>query len=150
MRQPPVGTSDTILFNMSRFCGLSTCVMWAGPERIGEEPDLHLGEELTGIDPVKISPFHHVKSNAPPTLLLFGSADGIYAAMVAFTKAMTDAGNRCELNSYAGLSHGFFNLSRDGNAPSAERWKVSTASWRRSAKSRARRRSLASTSSSGR
>ena len=38
-----------------------------------------------------------------------------YATVVAFAKAMRDAGNTCELFGYEGQGHGFFNYGRGGN-----------------------------------
>jgi len=85
--------------------------------QFGEAPGLQITSERTGIDPESISPFHHVKPGAPPTLLLFGTADGMLDSAKAFTRAMTDAGNRCELELYDGLPHGFFNVGRHENRP---------------------------------
>jgi acetyl esterase/lipase len=82
----------------------------------GPSPGLAIGSERTGVDPLTISPFHHVKAGAPPTLLLYGTADGMFDAAKAFTAAMTTAGNRCELDAYEGETHGFFNVGRGDNA----------------------------------
>lgn len=82
----------------------------------GDGPGLKLDAERTGIDPLKISPFHHVAAGDPPTLLLFGTADGMFGAAEAFAKKMKELGNRCELDAYADQPHGFFNLGRgEGN-----------------------------------
>jgi len=71
-----------------------------------------------GVDPQKLSPYHHVRKGAPPTLILHGKADSTvpYATAEAFAKAMTAAGNQCELIGYEGQPHGFFNYGRgDGS-----------------------------------
>jgi acetyl esterase/lipase len=67
-----------------------------------------------GVEPHQLSPIHHVKKGAPPTLILHGKADTTvaYATAEAFAKAMTAAGNQCELVGYEGQPHGFFNYGR--------------------------------------
>ncbi len=76
-----------------------------------------LGERM-GVDPQRLSPYHHVRKGAPPTIIFHGKADSTvpFATAEAFAKAMTDAGNVCELVGYEGQSHGFFNFGRgDGS-----------------------------------
>lgn len=70
--------------------------------------------ERFGCEPREISPVHHVKRGAPPTLILHGRADTTvpYATAEAFAAAMTRAGNRCELVGYDDQPHGFFNGPR--------------------------------------
>lgn len=60
-----------------------------------------------------ISPVHHVRESLPPTMVMHGTADTTvpYANAVDFTTAMREAGNICELVTFAGVSHGFFNGS---------------------------------------
>jgi len=57
-----------------------------------------------------------VKAGAPPTIIFHGKADTTvpYATVELFTKAMTDAGNKCTLMGYEGQAHGFFNYGRNG------------------------------------
>jgi acetyl esterase len=64
-----------------------------------------------GTTPESLSPYHHVKTGAPPALILHGKADTTvpYPTAEAFTKKMQAAGNRCELEGYEGQPHGFFN-----------------------------------------
>lgn len=81
----------------------------------GEKPGLAMTSERTGVDPQDISPFHHVKAGAPPTLMFFGTADTMYDAAKAFTEKMTKAGNRCLLDSTEGKPHGFFNVGNNNN-----------------------------------
>lgn len=61
----------------------------------------------------ELSPLHRVKAGAPPTLVFHGTADVTtpYAGAVAFRDAMIAAGNRCELVSHEGGTHGY--LMRD-------------------------------------
>jgi len=72
-----------------------------------------LGDRM-GVEPQKLSPYHHVRKGAPPTLILHGKADSTvpYATAEAFAKSMTAAGNQCELVGYEGQRHGFFNHGR--------------------------------------
>lgn len=67
-----------------------------------------------GTDPVKLSPYHHVKKGAPPTIIFHGKADSTvpYASAEAFARAMEKAGIRCTLVGYEGQAHGFFNYGR--------------------------------------
>lgn len=85
--------------------------------QFGEPPGIPLTSERTGVDPQAISPYHHVKAGAPPTILFFGTADTMFESARAFQAAMEKAGNRCELDAYEGLPHGFFNAGRNDNKP---------------------------------
>jgi acetyl esterase/lipase len=75
-----------------------------------------LGERM-GIEPRELSPYHHVTKGAPPAAIFHGTDDQLvpHASVAAFAKAMKDAGNRCELYSYEGQGHGFFNYGRERN-----------------------------------
>ena len=69
-------------------------------------------------DPREISPFQHICSNLPPTIIFHGTDDKTvpYEQAQRFTKAMREAGNTCELCAYEGRGHGFFNHGRgDGS-----------------------------------
>ncbi len=76
----------------------------------------------TGVDPVLISPIHHVRPGMPPTVIFHGNADSTVsiATVAEFEKRMVDAGNRCELKRFAEAPHGFFNL-REGRGRNGER-----------------------------
>ena len=71
-----------------------------------------------GTEPSKLSPYHHVRQGLPPTIIFHGTADKVVAFKTAkmFARAMKDQGNRCELRSYEGKGHGFFNYKRDRKA----------------------------------
>jgi len=73
--------------------------------------------ERTGVEPKRISPYHHIRKGIPPTLILHGKADETvkYQTVEWFTEAMNEAGNRCELAGYPETSHGFFNYGRGKN-----------------------------------
>lgn len=75
-------------------------------------------EDRLGTRPRELSPFHHIRSGAPPTLILHGKADDTvpYRTAELFAEAMRTAGNRCALVGYADQGHGFFNFGRGGNA----------------------------------
>ena len=64
----------------------------------------------------EISPVHNVRKGVPPTILFHGTADKTvpFANAQAFEKAMKASGNRCELVSFEGQGHGFFNFGRGG------------------------------------
>lgn len=73
-----------------------------------------LDKDKFGCEPTEISPIHHVKKGAPPTIIFHGKADTTvpYATVEKFAETMKAAGNRCELVGYEGQSHGFFNKAK--------------------------------------
>ena len=77
-----------------------------------------VGAERLGTEPAKLSPTHHVKRGTPPTIIFHGRADTTvpFTTVEAFTNAMKQAGNRCELVGYEGQTHGFFNYGRGDNS----------------------------------
>lgn len=70
--------------------------------------------ERMGVDPKELSPYHHVKPGAPPTIIFHGTGDTTvpYKTVELFTKAMTKAGNQCKLVGFENRRHGFFNYGR--------------------------------------
>jgi acetyl esterase len=70
-----------------------------------------------GVDPVLLSPYHHVKEGAPPTIILHGRDDSTvpFRSVVLFSEAMHATGARCKLVGYPGQGHGFFNYGRGDN-----------------------------------
>jgi len=70
-----------------------------------------------GVAPKQLSPYHHVRAGAPPTIIFHGKADATvpYWTAQGFTERMQKAGNRCELVGYDDQGHGFFNSGRGGN-----------------------------------
>ena len=72
-----------------------------------------------GVDPIGLSPFHHVTKGAPPTLIFHGRADVTVPYMTSekFAEAMTVAGNDCRLIGFDDMPHGFFNHGRYENRP---------------------------------
>jgi acetyl esterase/lipase len=75
-------------------------------------------ENRMGTKSENLSPYHHVRKGAPPTLVLHGKADHTvpYRASEVFVEAMKKAGNRCELAGYDGQGHGFFNYKPADNS----------------------------------
>jgi acetyl esterase/lipase len=73
-----------------------------------------VGKERLGAEPGALSPAHHVKAGAPPTIIFHGKSDTTvpYFTAEAFAKTMQEAGNRCDLVGYEGQGHGFFNYGR--------------------------------------
>ena len=65
-----------------------------------------------------LSPYHHIRENRPPTLIIHGKADKTVPFMTAelFTKEMKKHGNRCELVGYENQGHGFFNYGKGDNS----------------------------------
>ena len=78
---------------------------------------LGYGSQRLGARAREISPVHHVKPGAPPAVLFHGKADTTvpHENAVRFRDVMKKAGNRCELMSFEGQAHGFFNWGRSGN-----------------------------------
>jgi acetyl esterase len=100
-----------VLFNPALVLG-----QVAGREPVKSER-LERIESRLGTKPENLSPFHHIHKGAPPTLILHGKADTTvpYWTVEAFTAAMKQAGNRCELIGYEGQGHGFFNFGKGGD-----------------------------------
>jgi len=76
--------------------------------------------ERTGGDPIAISPIHHVRKGLPPTIIFHGTNDDAvpHSTVARFTKEMKQLGNRCQLVSFDGQPHGFFNPGRGGSKKS--------------------------------
>jgi acetyl esterase len=74
-------------------------------------------KERMGTDPQALSPYHHIRQGAPPTIIFHGKDDTTvpFRTVEAFTNSMTSAGNRCTLVGYDGQTHGFFNFGRSNN-----------------------------------
>ena len=84
-----------------------------------DETRLERLERRLGTEPRKVSPYHHLKKGAPPTIIFHGTADRVapYETARLFTDAMVKAGNQCELVGFKDSGHGFFNHGRgDGSA----------------------------------
>ena len=64
----------------------------------------------------ELSPAHHIRADLPPTIIFHGTGDTSvpFATAQKYTELAKELGNRCELESYPGASHGFFNYGRGG------------------------------------
>lgn len=62
----------------------------------------------------KLSPVHHLRRGTPPTVIFHGTADTAvpYSTVEHFTALMKNGGNRCQLVTFEGRPHGFFNPGR--------------------------------------
>ena len=63
--------------------------------------------------PQRADPYAFAENNQPPCIMFFGAADRFLQGAEAFQKASTAAGNRCELKTWPGQDHGFFNAGRE-------------------------------------
>ena len=57
------------------------------------------------------SPTLFLKKGTPPTIIFFGTSDGMLAQGEEFLAKSRELGNRCELYTAAKMPHGFFNGS---------------------------------------
>ena len=73
-----------------------------------------------GLDPKSVSPAHHVRKGAPPAIVFFGTDDRLLAGAQFMQEEMKKAGGRCELMTWDGRPHGFFNWGRFDNKPFTE------------------------------
>ena len=82
-----------------------------------DDAKLERFKQRVGVDPAKVSPYHHISENVPPAIIFHGKADATvpYATAEVFAKKMNDKGNRCELVGYEGQGHGFFNVRKSGS-----------------------------------
>jgi acetyl esterase/lipase len=90
-----------------------------GSEPFDEKKARGLRERL-GDDPQRVSPAHHVRKGTPPTIVFFGSDDRLLEGARFLQRRMEEQGNRCELMTWDGLPHGFFNWGRYENKPFTE------------------------------
>lgn len=76
-------------------------------------------EARMGVKPEKMSPYHHISSGLPPTIIFHGMADTTvpFFTVEMFTKKMNSKGNHCILVGYENESHGFFNYGKKNNGP---------------------------------
>jgi acetyl esterase/lipase len=65
--------------------------------------------------PEQIMPFYHIRKNLPPSILFFGTGDKFLVGAKEFQEAAKAQENRCEVRTWDGVGHGFFNLGRNNN-----------------------------------
>lgn len=68
-------------------------------------------DRFTPEQQTELSPCHHVRKGAAPTIVFHGTADKTvpFENAERFARLMTEAGNECVLVPFAGKGHGFFN-----------------------------------------
>ncbi|MEO1616759.1 MAG: alpha/beta hydrolase [Planctomycetota bacterium] len=71
-----------------------------------------------GTEPKDLSPYHNISDETPPAILFHGDADKTvpHWTAEAFEQAMKSAGNVCQLCTFEGQGHGFFNFGRGNNS----------------------------------
>ncbi|MHC4181471.1 MAG: alpha/beta hydrolase, partial [Planctomycetota bacterium] len=62
-----------------------------------------------------ILPYYHVRKGLPPSIMFFGTEDRLLGGAEEFREAALEKGNRCELLTWKGVGHGFFNFGRNKN-----------------------------------
>lgn len=79
-------------------------------------------EQKAGIEPERISPYHQIRKDLPPTLIMHGKNDVTvpYRTAELFRDAMVNSGNRCKLIGYEDAGHGFFNTGKNYTLTLAE------------------------------
>ena len=73
---------------------------------------------------LEVSPLQHVSKGDPPAVVFHSRDDQTvpYESAVNFCEAMDSVGNRCELVSFDGRPHGFFNYTRSRVAYKTTVW----------------------------
>lgn len=71
------------------------------------------GNELVGSRYRDFSPAHNIKKGAPPTIVFLGENDKLIPVRVVkeFANRMEKVGSRCDVHTYPGVGHGFFNTA---------------------------------------
>jgi acetyl esterase/lipase len=64
-----------------------------------------------GLEPVELSPFHHVSNNSPSTIIFHGTNDKTvpYDSAILFASQLRKKGVSVDIKTYEGAGHGFFN-----------------------------------------
>ena len=64
-----------------------------------------------GLEPVELSPFHHVSNNSPSTIIFHGTNDKTvpYDSAILFASQLRKKGVYVDFKTYEGAGHGFFN-----------------------------------------
>ena len=56
-----------------------------------------------------VSPLTYASTKQPPCIMFFGTADRLLQGAQLYQEDSTEAGNLCEIVTYDGKGHGFFN-----------------------------------------
>ena len=64
-----------------------------------------------GVQPLALSPFHHISASSPPAVILHGTNDRTvpYESALIFSQQLKENGVSVDLKTYQGAGHGFFN-----------------------------------------
>ena len=64
-----------------------------------------------GLEPIELSPFHHVANNSPPTIIFHGTNDKTvpYDSAILFASHLRKKGVFVDFKTYEEAGHGFFN-----------------------------------------
>ena len=75
--------------------------------------------DRVGTNPKKLSPYHHIDKNLPPTIIFHGTQDSAvpFVTVRLFQEKADGLGLSCKLVSFPGKPHGFFNWGRFENKP---------------------------------
>lgn len=68
----------------------------------------------TKVEKSKISPLTYASAKQPPCIMFFGTADDLLDGAELYREDSKKAGNSCELLTYEGQGHGFFNHGAAG------------------------------------
>jgi acetyl esterase/lipase len=84
-----------------------------------DEDKLKNLQQRLGVEPSTLSPYHNLRAGLPPAIIFHGTDDTTvpYASIQLFVEQSKEFGNRCELVTYEGEGHGFFNHGRKQNQP---------------------------------
>jgi len=74
-----------------------------------DEEAIAKGKERHGVDPRSLSPYYSIREGQPPMIMFFGSDDHMRETGVIFQDAYREKGNVCEMKTWPGQRHGFFN-----------------------------------------
>ena len=90
-----------------------------GKEFIMPEEKKAILPDRVGTSPRKLSPYHHIDKNLPPTIIFHGTEDEAvpFVTVRLFQEKASGLGLSCKLVSFPGKPHGFFNWGRFENKP---------------------------------
>ena len=73
-----------------------------------KQPQLH---NRLGVEPIELSPYHHVSEQTPPTIVFHGTRDRTvpFVSAALFVQELKAEDVEFELKTYNGSGHGFFN-----------------------------------------
>ena len=67
----------------------------------------------------ELSPFHHLTEGVPPSIIFHGTADTTvpFENVERFCRRVKELRGQCEVVSFEGKKHAFFNYGKDKNVP---------------------------------